>query len=113
MEIDIIDVEDNQEEIKKLLHYDVINMENKEEVEKEIQLWSIELDKANQRNVENWNQMIKRMTKPPIELANVDEEIIQIKKELRMTEVLLYFKRGHSDKTEQMLEDALEVAMIK
>ncbi len=88
-------------------------MENKEEVEKEIQLWSIELDKANQRNVENWNQMIKRMTKPPIELANVDEEIIQIKKELRMTEVLLYFKRGHSDKTEQMLEDALEVAMIK
>lgn len=30
-----------------------------------------------------------------------------------MTEVLLYFKRGHSDKTELMLEDALEVAMIK
>ena len=32
LEIDIIDVEDNQEEIKKLLHYDVVSLENKNEV---------------------------------------------------------------------------------
>jgi hypothetical protein len=30
-----------------------------------------------------------------------------------MAEILLYFKRGHSDKTEAMLEEALEVALIK
>ena len=29
-----------------------------------------------------------------------------------MSEVLLYFKRGHSDKTEEMLDEALEIAKI-
>lgn len=43
----------------------------------------------------------------------LQEEVQDIRKALRMTEVLLYFKRGHSDKTQQMLEDALEVVMIK
>jgi hypothetical protein len=42
-----------------------------------------------------------------------EREVAEIKKELRMTEVLLCFKRGHCDKTERMLEDALEVSMIK
>lgn len=35
-----------------------------------------------------------------------DKEILSIKRNLRMAEILLYFKLGHSDKTEQMLDDA-------
>ena len=113
LEIDIIDVEDNQEEIKKLLHYDVVSLENKNEVDKEVELWGLELERTNQGNQTNWTQMMERMGTSQREFTHVEEEIGEIKKELRMTEVLLYFKRGHSDKTEQMLEDALEVAMIK
>lgn len=43
----------------------------------------------------------------------VEAEVEAIRKELSMAEVLLRFKRGHGDKTEQMLEEALEVAKIK
>jgi hypothetical protein len=39
LELDIIDVEDCQEEVRKLLHFDVVNAQGGEEVEREIALW--------------------------------------------------------------------------
>jgi hypothetical protein len=43
LELDIIDYEDNQDTIKRLLHYDVVNMNNKEEIDREIVLWGKEI----------------------------------------------------------------------
>ncbi len=43
LELDIIDYEDSQDTIKRLLHYDVVNMNNKEEIDREIVLWGKEI----------------------------------------------------------------------
>jgi hypothetical protein len=107
LELDIIDYEDNQDTIKRLLHYDVVNMNNKEEIDREIVLWGKEIEEYNKANLENWKALRERIAEAEQIQISPEEEIESIKKELRMTEVLLYFKRGHSDKTEQMLDDAL------
>ena len=44
--------------------------------------------------------------------SQLDDEILAIRRNIKMSEVLLYFKRGHSDKTEEMLDEALEIAKI-
>jgi hypothetical protein len=59
--MDIIDYEDNQDTIKKLLHYDVVNMNNKEEIDKEIVLWSKEIEEYNKVNLENWKALQERI----------------------------------------------------
>lgn len=37
--MDIIDIEDSQDEIIKLLRYDVMNAEGGEQIDREIMLW--------------------------------------------------------------------------
>jgi DNA repair exonuclease SbcCD nuclease subunit len=108
LELDIIDIEDCQQEIRKLLQFDVVNAQGGEEVEREIALWEGDLLRANNANLQNWREMLTRLARQTQaqgqEGSPFEElEISEIKKELRMTEVLLYFKRGHSDKTERML----------
>ena len=46
-------------------------------------------------------QQLLQLTPPP---QNFSFEISEIRKELRMNEVLLYFNRGHGDKTDEMLD---------
>lgn len=47
LELDIIDVEDCQEEVRKLLQYDVVNAGEGEALDKEIALWEMELRTVN------------------------------------------------------------------
>lgn len=65
LELDIIDVEDNQQEIKKLLTFDVLTANSKEEVDQEIDLWEHELTRINAGNLHNWREMMGRMNREP------------------------------------------------
>jgi hypothetical protein len=111
LELDIVDAEQDQRQIQRLLAHDVILSQHKEQLDGEIALWEAELQRVNQESLKNWEAMVGRMEGEEREVG--EEEVEAVRRELRMTEVLICFKRGHSDKTEQMLEDALEVAMIK
>lgn len=62
LDIDIIDVEENQQEIKKILVYDVKNMQIPEEIDREIYFWEEELEGTNNVNLSNWDKMIQRMS---------------------------------------------------
>ncbi len=54
-------MEDCQEEIRKLLQFDVVNAQGGEEVDREVALWEAELGKVHEGNMENWRGMMKRM----------------------------------------------------
>lgn len=85
LELDIIDYEDNQDTIKRLLHYDVVNMNNKEEIDREIVLWGKEIEEYNKVNLENWKALQERIAEAEQIQISPEEEIESIKKELRMT----------------------------
>ena len=50
--------------------------------------------------------MVERSSRDPQKLHHEDE-IISLNRDLRMAEVFLYFIQGHTDKTEEMLDEAL------
>lgn len=61
LELDIIDVEDSQEEVRKLLQYDVMNVQGGEQLDREIALWEAELAALHTDSLANWQQMAGRV----------------------------------------------------
>lgn len=61
LELDIVDAEQDQNQIQRLLAHDVIVSQHKEQLDAEITLWEAELQRVNQESVKNWQAMLGRM----------------------------------------------------
>jgi hypothetical protein len=55
LELKLVELEDRQDVIKRILDFEVRKVEIKEDVERELELWTCELRETNKMNIVNWN----------------------------------------------------------
>jgi len=65
LELELVEVDNRQEFIKRILDFEVKRMQIREDVDRELQLWTAHLRQLNATNVYNWNQMKARIVQTP------------------------------------------------
>ena len=69
LDLEIVDIEDRQEEVMKVLRYDVVESDHAE-VDREIILIEQQLKDVYHNNGENWDNMIDRRQYHPFSLTH-------------------------------------------
>lgn len=65
LELKLVDLEDRQDVLKRILDFEVKKVQIKEDVDRELELWTCELRKVNKMNIVNWNEMKTRIVAIP------------------------------------------------